>query len=45
MKITIIYDNEARKQGLEADWGFSCVQRFGKIEWLVFNMPVSLHAI
>jgi 7,8-dihydropterin-6-yl-methyl-4-(beta-D-ribofuranosyl)aminobenzene 5'-phosphate synthase len=25
MKITIIYDNEARKSGLKADWGFSCL--------------------
>lgn len=25
MKITIIYDNESRKDGLKADWGFSCL--------------------
>jgi len=25
MKITIIYDNEVRKEGLKADWGFSCL--------------------
>jgi len=25
MKITIIYDNEVWKEGLEADWGFSCL--------------------
>jgi len=25
MKITIIYDNESSKDGLEADWGFSCL--------------------
>lgn len=25
MRITIIYDNEARKPGLKADWGFSCL--------------------
>jgi len=25
MKITIIYDNEAYKKNLTADWGFSCV--------------------
>lgn len=25
MKVTIIYDNEVRKQGLKADWGFSCL--------------------
>ncbi len=25
MKITIIYDNEVFKEGLEADWGFACL--------------------
>jgi len=25
MKITIIYDNETWKEGLKADWGFSCL--------------------
>jgi 7,8-dihydropterin-6-yl-methyl-4-(beta-D-ribofuranosyl)aminobenzene 5'-phosphate synthase len=25
MKVTIIYDNEAAREGLEADWGFSCL--------------------
>jgi len=25
MKITIIYDNEVWKEGLKADWGFSCL--------------------
>ncbi len=25
MKITIIYDNEARREDLVADWGFSCL--------------------
>jgi len=25
MKITIIYDNEAWEEGLEADWGFACL--------------------
>jgi 7,8-dihydropterin-6-yl-methyl-4-(beta-D-ribofuranosyl)aminobenzene 5'-phosphate synthase len=25
MKITIVYDNEAAKEGLGADWGFACV--------------------
>ena len=25
MKITIIYDNEVWKEGLRADWGFSCL--------------------
>ena len=31
MKITIVYDNEACKEGLKADWGFSClVEAHGK---------------
>jgi len=25
MKITIVYDNEVFKEGLKADWGFSCL--------------------
>ena len=25
MKITIIYDNEVYKEGLQSDWGFSCL--------------------
>ena len=25
MKITIIYDNESRRENLRADWGFSCL--------------------
>ena len=25
MRITIVYDNEVKKQGLRADWGFSCL--------------------
>ncbi len=31
VKITIIYDNEILKAGLEADWGFSClVEAYGR---------------
>ena len=31
MKITIIYDNEVWKEGLKADWGFSCLlEVYGK---------------
>ncbi len=31
MKITIIYDNEVIKEGLKADWGFSClIEIYGK---------------
>jgi len=25
MKVTIVYDNEVKQPGLEADWGFSCL--------------------
>ncbi|MFW6125541.1 MAG: MBL fold metallo-hydrolase [Chloroflexota bacterium] len=25
MKITVVYDNDAKKPGLKADWGFSCL--------------------
>ena len=25
MKITLIYDNEVYREGLRADWGFSCL--------------------
>jgi hypothetical protein len=25
VKITIVYDNEVWEEGLEADWGFSCL--------------------
>ena len=35
MKITIIYDNQVYKEGLEADWGFSCLVE-------VENTPVIL---
>ncbi|HBF43901.1 MAG TPA: MBL fold metallo-hydrolase [Desulfobacteraceae bacterium] len=31
MKITIIYDNETFKEGLQSDWGFSClIEAYGK---------------
>jgi len=31
MKITITYDNEVFKKGLQADWGFSCfIEAYGK---------------
>jgi len=31
MKLTIVYDNEAYKAGLKADWGFACViEAYGK---------------
>lgn len=31
MKVTIVYDNDVWKEGLKADWGFSClVEAYGK---------------
>ncbi len=34
MKITIIYDNESRIDGLKADWGFSCLIQYNEISLL-----------
>lgn len=34
MKITIIYDNETWKPGLEADWGFACLVEAEGRRWL-----------
>ena len=34
MKVTIIYDNESQTEGLQADWGFSCVIRHGGVTLL-----------
>jgi len=41
MKITIIYDNEAKKQGLKADWGFSCLIEGQSIPPLLFDTGAS----
>ncbi len=41
MKITIIYDNEAKKQGLKADWGFSCLIEGPNIPPLLFDTGAS----
>jgi 7,8-dihydropterin-6-yl-methyl-4-(beta-D-ribofuranosyl)aminobenzene 5'-phosphate synthase len=37
MKITIIYDNEAYKEGLQADWGFSCVVEIKNTPKILFD--------
>jgi 7,8-dihydropterin-6-yl-methyl-4-(beta-D-ribofuranosyl)aminobenzene 5'-phosphate synthase len=37
MKISIIYDNEVRQQGLLSDWGFSCLVETGKGIRLLFD--------
>jgi 7,8-dihydropterin-6-yl-methyl-4-(beta-D-ribofuranosyl)aminobenzene 5'-phosphate synthase len=37
MKITIIYDNEVYTEGLEADWGFSCLVEVENVTRLLFD--------
>lgn len=34
MKLTILYDNESDAEGLQADWGFSCLVSHGGINLL-----------
>ena len=45
MKLTIIYDNEVRKQGLEAGWGFSCLVEGQNIPPLLFDTGASGHIL
>ena len=37
MKITLIYDNEAYKEGLQADWGFSCLVEIENTPKILFD--------
>ena len=37
MKITLVYDNEVHKEGLQADWGFSCVIEKENIPLILFD--------
>jgi 7,8-dihydropterin-6-yl-methyl-4-(beta-D-ribofuranosyl)aminobenzene 5'-phosphate synthase len=37
MKITIVYDNEVWEEGLEADWGFSCLVESGNSPRILFD--------
>ena len=37
MKITIVYDNKVWKEGLEADWGFSCLVEVEKTQKILFD--------
>ena len=37
MKITLIYDNEAYKKGLQADWGFSCLVEIEDTPRILFD--------
>jgi len=37
VKITIVYDNKVWKEGLEADWGFSCLVEDEKAQKILFD--------
>lgn len=37
MKVTIVYDNEAYKEGFEADWGFSCLVEVENTPKILFD--------
>jgi len=37
MKITIIYDNDVYKEGLQADWGFSCLVEIENTPTILFD--------
>ncbi len=37
MKITIVYDNTAYQEGLEADWGFSCLVEVEQVPKILFD--------
>jgi len=37
MKITILYDNEVYKRGLQADWGFSCLVEVENTPKILFD--------
>lgn len=41
MKVTIIYDNEVKKQGLKADWGFSCLIEAPNMPPILFDTGAS----
>jgi len=41
MKLTIIYDNEVKKEGLMADWGFSCLVEGDNIPAILFDTGAS----
>lgn len=47
VRITIVYDNEIREQGLKADWGFSCLIESHDIPPILFDTgasgPILLH--
>ncbi|MGM0383654.1 MAG: MBL fold metallo-hydrolase [Thermodesulfobacteriota bacterium] len=37
MRVTIIYDNDAYKKGLQADWGFSCLVEIENTPTILFD--------
>ena len=37
MKVTIIYDNEVKQEGLKADWGFSCLIEASNMPPILFD--------
>ncbi|MDY6988313.1 MAG: MBL fold metallo-hydrolase [Thermodesulfobacteriota bacterium] len=37
MKITLIYDNDVYREGLQADWGFSCLVETEKAPKILFD--------
>jgi len=37
MKITLIYDNDVYKEGLQADWGFSCLVEIENTPTILFD--------
>ena len=41
MRITIIYDNEVREEGLQADWGFSCLIEAKEVPQILFDTGTS----
>jgi len=41
MRITIIYDNETKEPGLEADWGFSCLIEVQDMPKVLFDTGAS----
>jgi len=41
MRITVVYDNEAREKGLRADWGFSCLIESQDMPQILFDTGAS----
>jgi len=41
LKITVVYDNEAKQPGLEADWGFSCLVEVQDAPKILFDTGAS----